>query len=506
VRLLHTLMNESHVWHIAGHAFRTERYAEHSDFRNAHHVGIAERYDLVFKAGGPQQIAGDYLHYNGRASHLSEGSWGILRVLDKEIPDLKKLPGRDEIPTSAASVCPSDAPTKSFNVVAIDRALDFNPRAADAIEVDFGRNLLVANEKGKIFILEEERSKLSKEGFQPMPLVLHVNVGDCIKVNLKNELKAGRASFSADMLSFNPKDSHGVNVGNNPGDQTVGPGKSRTYTFYAHPHHGETASLVWDWGNFINNVRDGLFGAIIVGPKGATYRDPVTGADVSLKSAWIADVILDRSRPESVGRKNFRDASLFFQDEDNIIGTSFMPYLQQIGGLTGVNYRSEPWMAREEAGCEPGNMFTPCVPDQPDPITPIIQAHAGDPVRIHVFGAFSEQNQIFSIEGHEWPFKPNMVGADMLSSLQFGGSEYLDVYLKEGAGGPFALVGDYVWQNHRMPFAAAGQWGYLRVLPTGDTRILPLHGERRPLNTASGNIPSTLEKEDVSVPVSMLVK
>ncbi|HXC61646.1 MAG TPA: multicopper oxidase domain-containing protein, partial [Nitrospiria bacterium] len=143
-RLLHTLMNETHVWHVAGHAFRTERYAEKSDFRNAHHVGIAERYDLITKAGGPQQMAGDYLHYNGRASHLSEGSWGIIRVLDKEIPDLKKLPGRDEIPASAKSVCPADAPVKSFNVIAVDHALKFNPKAPDLIDVDFDRKLQVA--------------------------------------------------------------------------------------------------------------------------------------------------------------------------------------------------------------------------------------------------------------------------------------------------------------------------------------------------------------------------
>jgi FtsP/CotA-like multicopper oxidase with cupredoxin domain len=45
-RLMHVMMNESHTWHLAGHAFRTERYAEKSDFKNAWHVGIAERYDL----------------------------------------------------------------------------------------------------------------------------------------------------------------------------------------------------------------------------------------------------------------------------------------------------------------------------------------------------------------------------------------------------------------------------------------------------------------------------
>ncbi|MBI3622215.1 MAG: multicopper oxidase domain-containing protein [Nitrospirae bacterium] len=511
-RLLHTLMNESHTWHVAGHLFRTERYAKDSDLRNAHHVGIAERYDLVSKAGGAQQMAGDYLHYNGRASHLSEGSWGIIRVLDKETADLQKLPGRDVIPSSAKSVCPADAPVKSFSVVAVDRALKFNDKAPDMIEVDFDRKLQVSNPTGKIFMLEGEKQKVAT-GMQPMPLTLHVNVGDCIKVTLKNELKSGRASFSADALAFDPKDSHGVNVGNNPGDQTVGPGQSRVYTFYAPPEYGETAALVWDWGNFINNVRDGLFGAIIVGPKGSKYRDPATGEDVTLKNAWQADVLVDRSVPENALRPDYRDASLFFQEEDNIIGTSFMPYLQQIAGLTGVNYRSEPWAYREEAGCEMGNMFTACVVAEKDgtPVTPTILAHAGDQVRIRVFGAFDEQNQIFSIEGHEWPFKPNMVGADMLSSLQFGGSEYLDVYLKEGAGGPFALPGDYIWQNHRMPYAAAGEWGYLRVLPAGDRRIQPLNrtggmGTQTAETPEQGTPKADAGSESASGPVSMLQK
>jgi hypothetical protein len=328
-----------------------------------------------------------------------------------------------------------------------------------------------------------------------------VTVGDCIKIHLKNEMKSSHASFDADMLAFDPKDSQGVNVGKNGGDQTVAPGKSKTYTFYAPPQYGETAALVWDWGNLINNVRDGLFGAIIVGPKGSKYRDPKTGEDVSLKNAWEADVLVDRSLPENAGRSDFRDASLFFQDEDNIIGTAFMPYIQQIAGLTGVNYRSEPWTFREDAGCEPGNMYTACVAAESEPATPTIMAHAGDPVRIHVFGAFNEQNQIFSIEGHEFPLKPNMEGADMLSSEEFGSSENLDVYIKEGAGGPFHLPGDYVWQNHRMPYAQAGQWGYLRVLPVGDRNILPLNSATEP-----GGRTAELPQEGSPGPVSMLQK
>jgi len=507
-RMLHVMMNETHTWHITGHAFRSERYAPDAEYKNAYHIGIAERYDFVTTAGGPQKMAGDYLFYDGRPSHLAEGAWGITRVLDKKSDDLQLLPGHETIPKSAKRVCPEGAPVKRFNVVATDHALKYNANAPDVIEVDFDRKLLVSNPQGKIFMLEGDMAKVAA-GDKPHPLTLHVNVGDCIKINLRNNMKEHRASFSADMLAFDPHDSQGINVGNNRGDQTVAPGKSRTYTFYAPPEYGEFAANVWDWGNFINSVRDGLYGGIIVGPRGAKYRDPVTGEDVSMKNAWAVDVILDRSNPKMAGRSDYRDVSLYFQDEDNIIGTAFMPYIQQIAGLAGVNYRIEPWMYREENGCELGTMFTPCVAGQSDPETPTILAHAGDPVRIHVFGAFNEQNQMFSLEGHQWPLDVNMAGADLLSSEEFGSSENLDVFLRT-AGGPTQLPGIYLWQNHRLPYAAAGQWGYLKVLPRGNQAILPLNSSAGP-----GGRTAELPKEapevlsglkDAPGPVSMLEK
>ncbi|TAL09237.1 MAG: hypothetical protein EPO02_10750 [Nitrospirae bacterium] len=476
-RLLHQLMNESHVWTIAGHTFLTERYAGDANRKNSIHVGIAERYDLVTKAGGFQGMPGDYIHFNGRASHFMEGAWGLVRVLDKETPDLKRLPAgtaKDEIPQAPASVCPSNAPVKTFNVVALDRPLVFNTKAKGAIEVDFERKIEVANSEAKIFALEEEAARVAT-GAQPMPLTLRVNLGDCIKVNLKNKMAGSRASFFAPGLGFDPRESQGINVGNNPGDQTIGSGESRTYTYYAHPDNKETTSFVWDGANVVSNPRNGLFGAVIVGPRGSKYRDPATGEDLSQKNSWQADVIVDTTLPENAGKRSYRDAALFFQDEDNIIGTSFMPYVQNVAGLTGVNYRSEPYKQREEQGCKLGNIFSPCSAGQlEDPQTPLILAHAGDPVRIHVIGAWSEQNGMFGVEGHEWPIEPYMAGADMISVVEFAGSEVLDVFLRQGAGGPYRLVGDYIWSNQRLPYSQSGQWGYLRVLPAGDQRILPL--------------------------------
>jgi hypothetical protein len=115
VRLIEGSANEVHSWHISGHWFPMERYSKDSIPRSSLHVVIGERYDAAIPAaGGPQQMAGDYPYYSGRASHFLEGSWGLFRVLDKADATLKPLPGREEIPQSAKSVCPAGAPTRRF--------------------------------------------------------------------------------------------------------------------------------------------------------------------------------------------------------------------------------------------------------------------------------------------------------------------------------------------------------------------------------------------------------
>ena len=106
-RLIDVTMNESNVFTVSGHNFLTERYAGDANRKNSIHIGIAERYDLVVpQAGGPRLQSGDYMYFNGRSSKLSEGSWGLIRVLDKEVPDLKPLPNAAFGPPGLKSSCP----------------------------------------------------------------------------------------------------------------------------------------------------------------------------------------------------------------------------------------------------------------------------------------------------------------------------------------------------------------------------------------------------------------
>jgi hypothetical protein len=491
-RLLAGMQNETHTFVVSGHGYRPERYDRDSRVTNSIHVGIAERYDLPSKAGGFQQMAGDYIYYNGRTSKLSEGSWGIIRVLDELQKDLKILPGNEDFKRKIKkTLCPKGAPVKNFSVVAIDKELKFNANTEDEIEVDFERKLLLANATGKIFALEGEVKKAAEDGAMPHPLTLRANIGDCVKIKLTNRLKEGNASIHANNIAFDPKDSQGINVGNNPGDQTVAPGKSKNYTFYAHPGYKRNGALLWDFGNPTTNIRSGLYGGIIIGPKGSIYRDPETGKDITMGNSWRADVIIDKSYPENADIDNYRDFALYFQDEDNIIGTSFMPYLQNVAGLTGVNYRLEPWIYREDEGCELGNMFTACVAADSDPATPTLKAHAGDRVMINIFGAHNEQNQVFNLDGHQWRRHMDQEGSDMIDAEQFGAGEYIQAHIN--AGGTYDNPGTYLWLNARTPYQQAGQWGYFKVLPSGDRSILPL-GKLSPKGVKTASQPSEEEK------------
>jgi hypothetical protein len=451
IRGLVPATNDVHTLHVDGHWFRLEPYSPTSPPINTVHLGISERYDLMIpKAGGPQAMPGDYLYYNGRLFKLREGSWGLIRVYDDAYGgSLQKLPGHEETPPPAPALCPADAPQKAFAVAAIEAPLP-----------------MLAGAKGKLYVLEEDKAAVLSGAKAAEPLTLHVNVGDCLVISLANETQDGSASFHADLLAADPANSLGVEAGLNP-PQVTPPGETRVYTYYAHPEVGETAAMIRDWGNVLENPGLGLYGAIIVGPTGATYTNPETGEDMALKAGWRVDV----HPPAGPG---YRDFSLFIQDDDAIIGNAVMPYSEQVKGVVGLNYRAESLLARLDRVEDSSSVFNSEV--HGDPVTPLLEAYVGDVVKIHVIVPFSEQTHVFTLEGHQWPLEPARPGSDLLSSIQVGALEVITISPVQGAGGPAGLPGDYLYGDHREPYRDAGLWGIFRVYAPGvpGPKLLPL--------------------------------
>lgn len=129
---------------------------------------------------------------------------------------------------------------------------------------------------------------------RPRPLVLRVNVGDCLKIDFQNFLTPVPASpqqpvtrtASIHVTGLEPATAiadDGFDAGANP-DGQVAPGGQRTYTLFA-PAEGTYLmySPAGDFNGFgTSQQMAGLFGAVTVEPKGAEwYRSQVSHADLA---------------------------------------------------------------------------------------------------------------------------------------------------------------------------------------------------------------------------------
>jgi FtsP/CotA-like multicopper oxidase with cupredoxin domain len=405
-------------------------------------TGISERHTLAFEggAGGPQGRAGDFLYTNGIGRRIEQGAWGLIRVLPKQVDDLRPLPGtnppagpyaapqktggRPPAATTIGEPCPADAPTRYFSVSAVD--------VPSGVA---GRSLA--------YVPTEDAAAVKSGAKKPEPLALHVAAGECVNVKFTNERATARASFHVDEV-LRDTSSSGVNVGYNP-EQTVLPGAARRYKFYADEWRIGSA-VISDYGDDDTGVR-GLYGALIVAPEGSAFLDPVTGAprDVGLQ--------VDVQVP---GSKGYRDFAVFFSDNEPEIGSNVMPYPDEVKTPTFLNYASAGGRALD------GRQFSSLVHGDPD--TTLLQAYPGDRMRVHVIGApGGEQVQVFNLGGHTWAWDGGIDRAEQLANQSFGPLSSIDAHVRGGAGSP----GDYFYGNIRRPFTDAGQWGILRVSPAG---------------------------------------
>src|SRR3990172_3773156 len=196
----------------------------------------------------------------------------------------------------------SCARTITADVVALDQAFFWNRLGA-------------VEPQGMIFALKGDVVPISgsalsagnvqlREGKRARPLVLRMNVGDCLQVNFQNLLNPVRvddeqpATRSAGvhvigMQLVGSIASDGSNVGRNV-SSLVNPGGSATYKFFAEREGGHvlysTAANTGGEGDG-GSISAGLFGGVMVEPKGAEwYRNQLTAADLQLaKTGQTAD-------------------------------------------------------------------------------------------------------------------------------------------------------------------------------------------------------------------------
>jgi hypothetical protein len=485
---------------ITGHRFAEELYNPNGVLTDAGTAGISEKMDYVIEggAGGDRHLPGDYLYYSGRSLEMESGAWGIFRVQNTLHSDLEALPDRTAPPTGAGfpsltftgkappaaangpgtATCPSNAPVRSydvsiFNGITFDKGMPGESDSADG------------GSWATMYALTSDEAAI-KAGTKPaVPLVIRANAGNCLQVNLHNDLPTDnftwtwgsgttRAGFNVGNVIYDPQQSYGAAIGYDP-DSTVAPGGTRLYSYYVDKELG--TNLVLNMGNE-SSWRGGAYGAVIAEPTGSTYADPNTGDP--LQSGVFADIFPGSGHP-------FRENVTIFSDREPKLGHNIMDYYLD-SDHSYVDYNEASLTDREptDQGGNGNNSLSTTNPPDPfplweaksdsivagaDPPTPLFEAFPGDPVRWRFVNAAGDDPVSFQISGHSFPLDHGLPGSQIIEARAVLAGETFDAYLVNGAGGATEATGDYEYNVGRDPMIKSGDWGIFRVLPaTGNAK------------------------------------
>jgi len=529
VRTLVGAHEDGHVFNMQGVPWLFEPSVKNSGYRNSQMMSISEHFEMLFQIPKGTANTGGTTDYLYNASSDLEGTksgiWGIIRAYDKKQPALIPLPNnklRKLNNKKQTSGCPDGAPAVNFEVSAYlvsqitpDKKLIYNHR-----DMLFDEHAMVFVENKDIIDgLWNPNKKLE-------PLVLRAHSGDCITVTLNNHINtsdtasfkqsvvlgfpnskgsivaatnvtaSANISLHAQLLSHDGNKDNGFNVGLND-VQTIAPNKSRAYTWYAgrwddcKPTDVEFGTVLLSSGDALEQYARGLFGAIIIEPKDATWQ-----VDENANTATTV------SYTNSNGEKtSFREFVIFSQDnlilnhnyQDTIIGGMAVNYKTEINSLRGVGI-DENSANRAIYG---------------DPETPIFAVGKGTPVRIRLIKPGGAGNpETFILTGHGWQEEPYQENSTVLgynpesqylgSRPQVASINNFDLLIDK-AGGAFEITGDYIFRPYQRGSYKRGVWGLMRVTEGLDAPIIV-----RINSDASGNTVDIIGTATVNPTTGML--
>ena len=447
--------------------------------------------------------AGDYLYGSTPLDDQWLGMWGIFRVPASRVPDLVPLPDATGTPASTGrpwpavapgktypasnpttvDECPVDAPVRTYDISAIQTKIVYNEETGDN------------DPNGALFALTADVLGIKNGTISAQPLVIRANAGDCVRVTLRNKLPStglpdhtgdvplpadapfpdgARVSLHPSLMSYDVTRSDGAAVGYNY-DSTVAPGKYAKFSWYVDPKlEGSAVNLV-DFGDRRGHRHHGLFGALLVEPKGSTWLDPSTGKPV------LSGAVSDVRWTDAAGvARAYREQVLNWQDGLNLrtasgapIPTASVvddPYEQ---GNRAINYRTERFAPRLAENPRPAWVHSSEV--HGDPATPVLRAYVGDQVRIWLLqGGDRGRAHSVNVSGHSWNYQPDDPSSRRVSTegrLLAAESRSL----RTTAGGSLGFGGDYLYRDGLLTNQVnAGLWGIMRVHDTTVPGLRPL--------------------------------
>ena len=232
------------------------------------------------------------------------------------------------------------------------------------------------------------------------------------------------------------------------------------YRWYVARQNG--AVYFHDHVDALNRWGRGLFGALIAEPRDATFHDPQTGTEIV--SGPIADIYTEREVVPGL-EGSFREFVLFFGDRTPDVNAT-------------INLRAEPVNPGSRRGRSRGNeLFSS--ERHGDPMTPVLQAYAGDPIMLRVLAAATEELHPLIFNGHQFRRERFQANSPLTNNITVGISERFNGYIPS-AGGPNARPGDYLFYNGIERHFIHGAWGLMRVHANLTSALNPLPGRPPP--------------------------
>jgi hypothetical protein len=412
----------------------------------------------------------------GRTSRWA-ASAGLMMILatwdgDGRVVGTKEVPVSEEVRRSAG--CAPGAPVRTYELAAIAVDIPLNAHG-DHIP------------QGRMYVLEQDVPAVRSQEHRPaqarvspglgqdpiQPLVLRANAGECLVLSFTNRLAQEAAALTIEGLSVTPLEEEALE-GFIP-RMALPAGQRRTYVVpLPGTAEAEGAYLLHD-AEDARREAYGLFGALVVEPRGSTFRHPETGAPF-LGTGWHALIDVPQA-----GGPDFREVVLLSHAmgppevaEVRLEGGALLPTLNEMAGVFrpgafGFNYRSEPFFERAR---DPSKD-----PELPGPrgakglATPMPRSYEGEPVTLRLLHAGSAEFHAYSLRGAHQGTAPG-APAELAQLLRPGRG----LTLRQGHEGlrlP-GQAGDFVFHCGMPNHSIGGMQGVWRVLADPEPGLAPV--------------------------------
>ena len=273
-----------------------------------HHRLMEKLEQQAQKDAKAQQTSGAFNEMSMMHQYMGQDGSSFLLMSDAS---------KGEPVMASGGKCPAGVPVKQYDVsminieITLNRWLDFYPGYMYVLTQDIDK---VRGEEAK------NKAARDKDGFDPgavttglqgdmiQPLVLRVNQGDCMKMTLRNQMEGEDGSLFISASSMIVSATGKPALTTNP-ESIVAPGKAQEFEWYIHPQMQEGVRQFHSYSHDRELTVLGLFGALVVEPKGSKYVDALgTGAAApETKSGWQVNI-------DNGSGPDFREFVLFYHE------------------------------------------------------------------------------------------------------------------------------------------------------------------------------------------------